>query len=44
MKFLENKKGEIKAGTYLLSIAEIVYGAQQIGGNLSPVEYSTENI
>ena len=44
VKFLENEKGEIKAGTYLLSIAEIVYCAQQIGGNLSPVEYSTENI
>ena len=31
VEFLENKKGEITAGTYLLSIAETVNGVQQIG-------------
>ena len=31
VEFLENKTGEITAGTYLLSIAEIVNTAQEIG-------------
>ena len=31
LEFLENKTGEITARTYLLSLAEIVYGVQQIG-------------
>ena len=31
IEFLENKTGEITAGTYLLSIAEIVNSAQEIG-------------
>ena len=31
VEFLENKTGEITAGGYLLSIAEIINSAQQIG-------------
>ena len=31
IELLENKTGEITAGAYLLSIAEIVSSAQQIG-------------
>ena len=30
VKFLENKTGKITAGTYLISISEIVNGVQQI--------------
>ena len=31
VEFLENKTGEIRVEAYLLSVAEIVNGAQQIG-------------
>ena len=31
MKFLKNKTGRMTAGGYLLSIAEVVNGVQQIG-------------
>ena len=31
MELLENKTGEITAGAYLLSIAEILYSVQQAG-------------
>ena len=36
VEFWENKKGEITAGTYLLSIAETVNGVQQIGTSALP--------
>ena len=34
VEFLENKTGEITAGAYLLSIAEIVNAAQEIGAGV----------
>ena len=34
MEVLENKTGEITAGAYLLSIAEIVKGVQEIGAGV----------
>ena len=34
VEFLENKTGEITAGAYLLSIAEIVNTAQEIGAGV----------
>ena len=39
LEFLENKTEEITAGTYLISITEIVYSVQQIGTNAPLVFY-----